>query len=174
MQSRLDGTWIRRHIPHQGNMCLLEEVLSWNEHQLRCRAASHRAPDHPLRAHGRLGSACLIEYAAQAAAVHGALLRAAHGEPAEPMRPALLASARAVDLAVDRIDDILADLLIEAQRLHSDAHSALYLFMVHPIMLQALPHSDGAPTAVRQGHRLLARGRLSLWLNAGTAGTELR
>jgi predicted hotdog family 3-hydroxylacyl-ACP dehydratase len=174
-RERLNGVWIRAHIPHQGSMCLLEEVLSWDEQQLRCRAGSHRAPDHPLRAHGRLGSACLIEYAAQAVAVHGALLQGLHaGQLAGPVRPALLASARAVDLAVDRIDDILADLLIEAQRLHSDAHSALYAFMVHPIALQTLPHSDGAPAAVRQGRRLLARGRLSLWLNAGEAGPDAR
>ena len=38
------------------------------------RASSHRAADNPLRAHGRLGAACGIEYAAQAMAVHGALL----------------------------------------------------------------------------------------------------
>src|SRR5579863_4040436 len=98
-------------------MCLLEEVLSWDAQQLTCRSISHRDAGNPLRAHGRLGAACAIEYAAQALAVHGALLRPTsaghHGF-------AMLTSARAVDLAVARLDDIEADLLVGAQRLHAD------------------------------------------------------
>jgi predicted hotdog family 3-hydroxylacyl-ACP dehydratase len=57
-------------------MCLLDDVLSWDASRIRCRSASHRTPDNPLRAHGRLGAACGIEYAAQAMAVHGALVGA--------------------------------------------------------------------------------------------------
>ncbi|MGH8255212.1 MAG: 3-hydroxylacyl-ACP dehydratase [Steroidobacteraceae bacterium] len=151
---RLDQRWIAAHIPHQGRMCLLEEVLSWDEQQLLCRAGSHRAIDHPLRAHGRLGSACAIEYAAQAAAVHGALL-----QPRAPARAdaaaaaSMLASARAVELAVRRLDDIRGDLLISAVRLQHDARGALYAF--------ALQEQPGeAAGAGRQ----LAHGRLSLWL----------
>ena len=55
-------------------MCLLDEVLTWDATQIRCRSATHRVPDNPLRAHGRLGAVCGIEYAAQAMAVHGALV----------------------------------------------------------------------------------------------------
>ena len=69
----LDQAWIAAHIPHQGTMCLLDEVVSWDEARIACRASSHRAPDHPLRTHGRLGAACGIESAAQAMAVLGAL-----------------------------------------------------------------------------------------------------
>lgn len=72
----LDRNWIEQHIPHKGRMCLLDAVVSWDATRIRCRSASHRAPDHPLRAHGRLGIACGIEYAAQAMAVHGALVAA--------------------------------------------------------------------------------------------------
>ena len=28
---RLDREWIERHIPHQGNMCLLDEVQAWGD-----------------------------------------------------------------------------------------------------------------------------------------------
>src|ERR1700752_1268025 len=70
----LDHEWIEQHIPHKGRMCLLDEVLSWDAMRIRCRSSSHRATDNPLRAHGRLGAACGIEYAAQAMAVHGALI----------------------------------------------------------------------------------------------------
>ena len=70
---RFDRGWIEAHIPHQGRMCLLDEVRAWDQAGVECASRTHRAPDHPLRAHGRLGSACLLEYAAQAMAVHGAL-----------------------------------------------------------------------------------------------------
>ena len=72
----LDRDAIMRRIPHQGTMCLLDAVLAWDDDHIRCSASSHLQPDHPLRAHGRLGAACGVEYAAQAMAVHGALVGA--------------------------------------------------------------------------------------------------
>src|SRR5256886_11224671 len=72
----LGRLWIEQHIPHKGRMGLLDEVLSWDATRIRCRSATRRSPDNPLRLHGRLGAACGIEYAAQAMAVHGALVAA--------------------------------------------------------------------------------------------------
>lgn len=143
-----DRSWIVAHIPHQGGMCLLEQVLSWDTHGILCRSISHRSPDNPLRAHGRLGSACAVEYAAQTIAVHSALLQphdAAH------TRFGLLTSAREVELLVARLDDVSADLRVSAQRLHSDERAALYSFELH---------ADST---------LLARGRASLLLAAPEA-----
>ena len=54
---KLDRDWIAAHVPHQGRMCLLDAVLSWDASAIECSASSHRACDHPLRAHGRLGAA---------------------------------------------------------------------------------------------------------------------
>jgi predicted hotdog family 3-hydroxylacyl-ACP dehydratase len=138
---KLDHAWIAAHIPHQGSMCLLEEVRSWDLQRISCRSTSHRALDNPLRAHGQLGAACAIEYAAQAVAVHGALLQC---PPASGSGFGMLTSARRVEFAVARLDDLAHDLLVSALRLHSDAVSALYSFAVH------------------DGERLLAQGRLSL------------
>ncbi|HQT30274.1 MAG TPA: 3-hydroxylacyl-ACP dehydratase [Thiobacillus sp.] len=107
-------------------MCLLDRVESWDAQHIRCRASSHRAPDNPLRAHGRLGAACGIEYAAQAMAAHGALLAAADSAP----RVGYLASVRAVELNVTRLDDIAADLRIEAERVSGDDNTILYAFSV--------------------------------------------
>jgi predicted hotdog family 3-hydroxylacyl-ACP dehydratase len=73
----LNRAWIEARIPHQGRMCLLDQVIEWNAQHIRCRTATHRAPDNPLRAHDRLGIACGIEYAAQAMALHGALVNGA-------------------------------------------------------------------------------------------------
>ncbi|MFZ3041916.1 MAG: 3-hydroxylacyl-ACP dehydratase [Thiobacillus sp.] len=122
----LDRAWLLAHLPHQGCMCLLDAVTDWDTQRIRCAATSHRDADNPLRAHDRLGAACGIEYAAQAMAAHGALLAAADGAP----RAGYLASVRGVDLQVARLDDIAADLDVEAERLSGDGNTILYGFRV--------------------------------------------
>ncbi|MHB8759697.1 MAG: hotdog family protein [Thiobacillus sp.] len=122
----LDHAWLLAHIPHQGRMCLLERVDAWDATRIRCSAASHRAPDNPLRAHGRLGAACGIEYAAQAMAAHGALLAASDAPP----RAGYLASVREVDLRVARLDVVAGDLAVEAERISGDDNTILYRFSV--------------------------------------------
>jgi predicted hotdog family 3-hydroxylacyl-ACP dehydratase len=140
----LDRAWIAAHIPHQGSMCLLDRVVEWSPERIRCVSTTHRAADNPLRDNERLGAACGIEYAAQAMAVHGALLA---GDDAPP-RQGFLASARGVDLHVARLDDIAADLDIEAERLSGDDNNILYGF------------------EVRAAGRVLLAGRAAVILNA--------
>ncbi|MHB1188122.1 3-hydroxylacyl-ACP dehydratase [Thiobacillus sp.] len=122
----LDHAWLLAHLPHQGSMCLLDAVTAWDAQRIRCTASSHRHADNPLRAHDRLGAACGIEYAAQAMAAHGALLAAADDAP----RAGYLASVRGVELHVARLDDIAADLEVEAERLSGDGNTILYGFRV--------------------------------------------
>ena len=133
-------------VPHAGSMCLLDEVVSWDEARIICRTASHRRPDHPLRRDGFLPAIHLLEYAAQATAVHGALVAGAGGSPA-PAK--YLAAARGFDLQVNRLDDIQADLHIDAECLVAMGDSALYRFHVS---------ADG---------RELATGRLTIVPPAG-------
>jgi len=124
---RLDRSWIEGHIPHHGRMCLLDEVIGWDAGQISCRSTTHRAADNPLRAHGRLGIACGVEYAAQAMAVHGALIAAA--APAAGTAVAgFLASVRGVRLQVLRLDDLQGDLICNAVRVAGDPGTALYEF----------------------------------------------
>jgi predicted hotdog family 3-hydroxylacyl-ACP dehydratase len=134
---QLDRAWIANHIPHHGSMCLLDRVLEWDDDRIRCAAASHRAGDNPLRAHGRLSAACGIEYAAQAMAVHGALCaagyaRAGTGGAAEDgvsaPRTGMLTSVRGVDLHVTRLDDIAADLEVRAEHVSGDGGAIVYEF----------------------------------------------
>jgi predicted hotdog family 3-hydroxylacyl-ACP dehydratase len=125
--AHLDRGWIESHIPHGGRMCLLDEVLSWDEVRIRCRASNHRLADNPLRAHGRLGAACGVEYGAQAMAVHGAII--AHMAGQQP-RAGVLTSARNLVLRVTRLDDIDTDLIASAERLAGDSGSTLYEFTV--------------------------------------------
>ena len=108
-------------------MCLLDQVQAWDQQHIECRASSHRAADNPLRAYGRLGAACGIEYAAQAMAVHGALLAPADSRSA---RAGYLVSARGTRLQVARLDDIAADLLVEATCITHSENNVLYQFSV--------------------------------------------
>ena len=129
---RLDRTWIERNIPHHGSMCLLDEVIEWDAQHIRCLSGSHRLPNHPLRSHGRLGIACGIEYAAQAMAVHGALVGGAlaasgHAVHSRP-EAGFLAGLRNVHLHVLRLDDIESDLICDATLVAGDHGSALYEF----------------------------------------------
>jgi predicted hotdog family 3-hydroxylacyl-ACP dehydratase len=124
----LPRSWIEAHIPHQGRMCLIDEVREWSSERIRCASSGHRAPDHPLRAHGRLGAACGVELAAQAMAVHAALTASRSGA-----RPSggLLASLRAVRMHVARLDDVQAELICDAVRMAGDGNTALYEFELH-------------------------------------------
>jgi predicted hotdog family 3-hydroxylacyl-ACP dehydratase len=124
---RLDRSWIETHIPHQGKMCLLDEVVAWDAIRITCRSATHRAPDNPLRAAGRLGPACGIEYAAQAIAVHGALI-AAQTNAAPTL--GFLASVRSVALNVCRLDDVQEDLVARGERISGDHRAVQYEFSV--------------------------------------------
>lgn len=124
---------IARRIPHQGSMCLLDTVTAWDDSRIQCQASSHRAPDHPLRAHGRLGAACGVEYAAQAMAVHGTLVaEAAAGTAGGSTAPraGYLASVRSVNLYVDRLDTVPGPLTVSAERMTGDANTVLYSFTV--------------------------------------------
>ncbi len=112
-------------IPHAGAMCLLDEVLHWDEVSVRCLSRRYRNPDNPMRrANGILGTACGIELAAQAMAVHG---RLSAGQNSSPARGYLVA-LRDVKLRTARLDAAGDDLVIEAARLMGDNHGATYNF----------------------------------------------
>ena len=127
LDQTLNHAWIEKHIPHQGNMCLLDEVQSWNQENIICIASSHRELNNPLRAHNQLGIACGIEYAAQAMAVHGALLA-----PADSTTPKVgyLVSVRGLTMLANRLDNIAADLLISATCIMASESNILYEFSI--------------------------------------------
>lgn len=147
---RLDRAGIAARIPHQGAMCLLDSVEQWDARGIVCRAVSHRDAGNPLRAHGRLAAACGIEYAAQAMAVHGALLAPAQGAP----RQGYLASVRGATLRAGRLDDIAADLTVRAERFSGDADNILYVF------------------SIMAGEQVLLEGRAAVVLDAGPVQTS--
>ncbi|HSR64303.1 MAG TPA: phosphotransferase [Xanthomonadaceae bacterium] len=114
-------------VPHQGAMCLWDEVLAWDAQSIRLHARNHRDPAHPLRSGGRLHALHLCEYGAQAMAVHGGLLaRAAGGRAA----PGLLVALRGVALHVARIDDLADAIECEAQALVAGEGGQQYAFRI--------------------------------------------
>lgn len=112
-------------IPHDGNMCLLDSVESWDEDQIICLARSHQDPDSPLRVNGSLPAVCGIEYGAQAMAVHGGLL-AGNNKPAV----GYLASVRNVELKTRTLNSCGPILNVRAQRLMNNELNQMYEFEI--------------------------------------------
>lgn len=123
----LDADQIARLIPHQGNMCLLASVNTFDADHIHCSAASHGFPSNPLRENNMLHAVCGVEYAAQAMAVHGALL--SQQNTSQP-RGGRLASVRSVDIFVTRLDNIKENLDVHATLLMNDENSMMYEFTV--------------------------------------------
>lgn len=140
---RLNRDEIAARIPHAGRMVLLDEVGEWDADHIVCRSAMHHDRANPLSVAGRLSSVCGIEFAAQAMAVHGALLAGESsvvpgGAPsdapvaaaASKPRAGFLASVRNVQMMVDRLDDVPGVLTIAATRESGDDARVLYGFEV--------------------------------------------
>ena len=144
---------IASRIPHQNSMCLLDSVTAWDSSRISCEATSHCGGNNPLRAYGRLGASCGVEYAAQAMAVHGALVAEAQvsaGEACPAPKIGYLASIRGLTLYVERLDDLNSVLTIHAERLSGDDSTLLYSF------------------SLQAGPALLLSGRAVVVLNAAT------
>jgi len=114
-------------IPHAESMCLLDSVLEWDAGEIRCSATSHTDPGNPLRNNGRLASVHLLEYGAQAMAVHGGLLAR---EAGTRVLPGYLAALRSVVLQEEFIDHIPTPLLIHAQMIATLTDSFMYRFTI--------------------------------------------
>ena len=115
-------------IPHQGAMCLWDEVVEFDAARIHLRAHNHRDPAHPLRSGGALRAVHLCEYGAQAMAVHGGLRARATGGAAAP---GVLVALRDVVLRVARIDDLPGALDCEADVLVEAGGSQQYAFRIH-------------------------------------------
>lgn len=128
-------------IPHQGAMCLLDDIEHWSEDRIVCRATSHRHPDHPLRDGNGLRASCAVEYAAQTVAAHAALVGRSTGGKTTI---GFLTAIRDVAISVAHLDNIEEPLTIRADVVLQQGTGFIYGFQV---------------TA---GEQLIATGRLSV------------
>jgi predicted hotdog family 3-hydroxylacyl-ACP dehydratase len=136
---------IAQLIPHAGRMCLIDRVPASDNETIDCEADSHRDPEHPLRRGGALASVHLIEYGAQAAAIHAAL----HASDRQRVgKGGWLVSVRDCKLHVDRLDDLPLALEIRARREGASREALAYSF------------------AVSHDRREIGRGRLMIRLAA--------
>ena len=130
---------IRTLIPHAGEMCLLERIVSASDSEIVCATSSHRSPTNPLRRAGKLAALHLAEYGAQTMAIHGGLQSAA-----EAARGGMLVAIRDLRLQVERIDDIENELAVRAVKMVAHSGGRIYSF------------------SVTAGERELASGRVSV------------
>ena len=114
-------------IPHDGDMCLLDAVVRWDESSIACVAKSHRDFSNPLRQNDRLNAVHLLEYGAQAMAVHGGLLGRMQGNLRAPKFLVALRDAR---FEVERIDTLAGDIEVEANALLNIDGGQIYEFNV--------------------------------------------
>ena len=134
----LDHAAIAARIPHSGPMCLLDRVVTWDDHHIECTSDSHRPPagtKHPLAHDGRLPATAAIEYAAQAMALHGRLVQerltaGQAGDAAAPRR-GFLAALRSVQLHRRWIEQDCPVLVVRVERFAGDDVQVLYDFTVH-------------------------------------------
>ena len=114
-------------IPHAGSMCLLDEVLEWDDEHILCQTRSHLLEDNPLRCDAGLSALQGIEYGMQSMAVHGGLLASKDNKTAPP---GFAAALRKITLQVEWLHNINEPLLVSAKSLVLDAGSCIYEFEV--------------------------------------------
>jgi predicted hotdog family 3-hydroxylacyl-ACP dehydratase len=107
-------------------MCLLDGVTEWSDTHLICRTGTHRAALNPLRRGDQLETICGLEYAAQAMAIHIAIVLGTDIPPLE----GYLVAVRDLVLQRSRLDDISADLTILVRRVVGEDTTFIYTFGV--------------------------------------------
>lgn len=117
---------IEARIPHAGDMCLLDTAVDWDNDRIHCRSDSHRRADNPLHRRHQLAAVHLVEYAAQAAALHSGLM-AAGGDSGGGM----LAGLREIRLNVADAGAVEADLDIHAGAELRSAQGLIYGFSIY-------------------------------------------
>jgi predicted hotdog family 3-hydroxylacyl-ACP dehydratase len=120
----LSGAALARLLPQQGAMCLLDAVVHHDHRSIVCVSARHVDPSNPLTVDGRLSPLAGIEFAAQAIAAHGALADATAGRRVRGW----LARVRDCVVQCERMDDLPAPLVIEAECIAASASALSYRF----------------------------------------------
>jgi predicted hotdog family 3-hydroxylacyl-ACP dehydratase len=112
-------------LPHSGTMFLIDEVVSWDAAGIECRSRSHRAAEHPLAHDGRVGVVCGVEYCLQAMALHGALTAD------KPQPPGFLVRIGDARFSVAYLDELGAELSVQATLIQSLPRGLNYIFTLH-------------------------------------------
>lgn len=135
----MDRSRIAELIPHGDSMCMLDEIIAWDAANIHGRSYQFAGNGNPLFENGQLDTVLLIEYGAQAAAVHAALMHSQLGEA----RPAYIGAVKNIELFTAMADNSTA-LDLHLHCLLSSSQGAIY------------------EVVAQQAETLLLRGRLIL------------
>lgn len=116
---------IAQRIPHAGSMVLLDTVQSWSASTIDCLSYQHRARHNPLRENGVLSCITLVEFAAQAAALHASL----SGEGITAQGTAYIGAIKALKLHAEQVPEVEA-LGVSAQMVLNERSGAIYQLSV--------------------------------------------
>jgi predicted hotdog family 3-hydroxylacyl-ACP dehydratase len=115
---------VERMLEHAGDMCLLDCTTEWDNQNIYCSAPAPQA-GHPLMRDGRVPAIAGVEYAAQAAALHGALL-----DTAMTPRAGMLAKLRDITLHRPWFPASKKSLMIHAKLISRTDGGCMYSFEV--------------------------------------------
>jgi len=118
---------IAQLIPHTGMMCLLDKVEFWDSTTIKCITNSHLNSKNPLRSNKELPVYALIEYGAQAMAIHGGLIAKQSGLK---ITEGYLAALRDVKINTDSINHIESALNVEATQIMASGGNMIYSFSI--------------------------------------------
>jgi len=133
-------------IPHSFDMCLLERIEFWDKDKIVCYSNSHFLENNPLRSEKKLSSINVLEYAAQAMAVHGGLHNREHGLQ---MTEGYLAALRDIKLNLCELDKLKTELRIEAKKILSQGGNMIYAFTVSTAEIEL---ASGRATVIAVSH----------------------
>jgi len=108
-------------IPHGDAMSVLDRIIHWDEKTLLAETNAHQRQDHPLY-NDSISSVLLLEYAAQAAAVHAGLNHIEF----ESNRPAYVGAFKNIKLHVAKLNDVIGILTIKVTCVLSETAGAIY------------------------------------------------
>jgi predicted hotdog family 3-hydroxylacyl-ACP dehydratase len=111
-------------IPHSDFMCLIDSVESWDDKKIIVFSNTHQDKKNPMRNHNILSTTALIEYGAQAMAIHGALLQT------DKMEKGYLAALRNIYLQLEDISQIKDKLCIQAEQQLKSEGNMIYQFSI--------------------------------------------
>jgi predicted hotdog family 3-hydroxylacyl-ACP dehydratase len=119
-------------IPHGPSMCMLDEVLSYDNDYILCKTLHFARAQNPLYEVNPSNSVLFIEYAAQAAAVHAAITQSSLGKS----RIAYLGAVKHVEL-LRMVSDNATPIEINARCLLNESKGAIYEIIVcqHSLVL---------------------------------------
>ncbi len=109
-------------LPHGNAMCMLDEVVSWDVEQIHCRSHHFARDNNPLLENGQLEIVILIEFAAQTAGVHAALLHPL--QEGVPL-PAYIGAVKNVEL-LKPVSDNAGAIELKAHCLLNNSSGAIY------------------------------------------------